>query len=343
MKRREPFLDILRIISIFLVLYVHTGEELMYSWIGKNGLKLFLGMSMTQLSVCGTSIFFIISGYLLLDKEESVLYLLKHRVLRFGILLFAFGFIQQFYEAVIYNNLQNLDFMTMFKRIYSSYVIGQYWFLYSYFAFLLILPFLRAMVKNISTNQAVYLIAVYLIVEVFADLCERLLKLNRPAIVIPVLDTIIFLPVIGYFIKHTLENILKNKKSRIAIYVFGFLSWLFSVVYGIHTYKKHGETYGIDGLYIVVAVCLFIFVREIFSKRDFPDGTVKLLEIIGHATLLIYLAEIQFKAATHFVYSTLQPYLGCGLSGTIWLVVCMLFGTIVTFLLRLLPGIKKLI
>lgn len=342
MKKREMFLDVLRIISIFLVLYVHTGQEAMYAWIGKSGIEFYFGMLLTQLATCGTSIFFLISGYLLLDREESIGELLKHRVLRYIILLVTFGIIQQLYEAVVYDTVKEMSVHNIANRIYSGDVIGQYWFLYAYLGMLLILPFLRLIAKQITSEQAKFLIALFAIFEILAAFFEKIFNLNSIGLSIPLLDATVILPLTGSFVKTALRNEVEKKHVRIVLYCTGAFSLALQIFYASHTYRNWEASYGISGLYIVVSVAIFVLVRQMLLNREVPEKIGKMMALMGRAVLLIYLAEVQLKAATHFIYVFTQPHITWFFATILWLTATVLLGMGISFILSLIPGIRKL-
>ena len=119
-------------------------------------------MAMYVIASAGPTIFFFISGGLLLEKEESIKDVLLKRVLRYTVLLAVFKLIQLLiliktnpaYTEIYRTNPVN----TVLKVLYSDEVIVQYWFLHSYLAFLLVLPFLRAMVQKLKDEYLIYIL-----------------------------------------------------------------------------------------------------------------------------------------------------------------------------------------
>lgn len=91
---RRVYLDIVRIVAIFLVLYTHISAD---------GLRLYkvsenLSIQIPYLFIdcfrtINNPLLFMVSGVLLLGKEESIRVVWKRRVLRFAIVLVTFSYI----------------------------------------------------------------------------------------------------------------------------------------------------------------------------------------------------------------------------------------------------------
>lgn len=107
---RKTYLDLLRIIAIVLVLFMHVdGYDLYLTSKNLRWIHIFM-MLVPKISV---PLFLMISGALLLRKTESIKYTLKHRVLRMAIVLVVFSALV-FYARRGYFNLY--DFLWIFYR-----------------------------------------------------------------------------------------------------------------------------------------------------------------------------------------------------------------------------------
>lgn len=97
-QERVVYLDAMRIIAIFFVLFNHSSEYSLYQTSG--GPEQWIYMFIAIVTRINVPLFLMISGTLLLDKEESYKLLLGKRVLRFSlvIVLFEFGL----YNRILY-------------------------------------------------------------------------------------------------------------------------------------------------------------------------------------------------------------------------------------------------
>ena len=115
--------------------------------------------------------FFMISGALLLNKEESIKTLYKKRVLRIVIVIVIASLIQYIY--IIRNNLGSFNLITFIKTIYKKPIVTPYWYLYSYLSYLITLPFLRNMVKNMKKEHYYYLFCIYIVYRIVFPIIKQ--------------------------------------------------------------------------------------------------------------------------------------------------------------------------
>lgn len=140
-KKRVVFLDILRVIAIIMVLFNHR-----YTYWGPEqnmtsmSPKLFLALALSCLCKCGPPLFFMVSGTLLLGREESFSRILKHRVMRIIIVMLI---------CSVYLSRNSLSM----KTILQNFLSGENWYFYAYIGYLLMLPFLRKIAVNASVKD----------------------------------------------------------------------------------------------------------------------------------------------------------------------------------------------
>ena len=134
---RKVFLDLIKIIAILMVLYNHrytyTGAPDWTVWKFSH----IVLQTLATLCRCGVPLFFLASGVVLLRKEESFAVILKHRLLRIFIVMILCTFIRAAGNYSI-PNLVNVFFT------------GLNWYLWAYFDYLLMLPFLRKIALHTS-------------------------------------------------------------------------------------------------------------------------------------------------------------------------------------------------
>lgn len=163
-QREKPYLDILRLVAILLVVFNHTNGFYYSSYSGGDweywGLLL-----QNQVVKMAVPLFFMVSGALLLTKEESISELWKKRILRFIVVFFIIAVVQ--YAFFCYWNDESFSPSHIYKLMYCN--LGEHncfyahWFLYAYVGMLIMLPFLRIVAKNISVRIFAYLFGVQLL------------------------------------------------------------------------------------------------------------------------------------------------------------------------------------
>lgn len=147
MKKRNVGFDVIRIFAILCVLYNHREAFYYYNNVPFGGLRYYLLVSASVISRCGPPIFLMISGILLLDKEESFLTIIKHRLSRILIVMLVISI----YAKMFWPLAKDLTVLTIFTSKLN-------WYLYAYCAYLLMLPILRVISKNITIQLAYYFI-----------------------------------------------------------------------------------------------------------------------------------------------------------------------------------------
>ena len=159
-KKHRSDLDLIRIVAILFVIYNHTGI-----WGYMHFTTHFDAEAMQFVSpvfwpemvlsmLCKTAVplFFMISGSLLLGKEESFKAILKHRISRIAAVLFLFSL----YYFFVFHIYQTEDRQSFFRILYSDSMISPLWFLYSYMAYLFLLPLMRSCVKGMEKKHYWY-------------------------------------------------------------------------------------------------------------------------------------------------------------------------------------------
>ncbi len=154
--RREVWADIARITAIFFIILAHTillKDHQPKSLLVSNFYHIF-GNS-------GAPLFFILSGYFLLSKNESANFFYKKRLARiFFPWIFwtlAMTLINLFYYQT------NLGFFSEFKKSFFGF-----WFLPIIFIFYLLTPLFKNLLHNSSPKQIFFLIFIwYLSVSFF--------------------------------------------------------------------------------------------------------------------------------------------------------------------------------
>ena len=353
-KSRKTYLDILRIIAIFFVLYAHTDRFAIHHYLVEGSAASFwVSLILQQITPINTAVFFAISGILLLKKEESVKELFRHRILRYIIIIIIFDFIQYCYNY--HNNPEiGFDIGIILKRMYATTMITQYWYLYTYLAFLLILPYLRVLIKNMSEKMAKYLIGGFIVINGILPLVEILWENDRLAVSIPLFVNIIIYPFLGYYLEYEWYEKLVAKKRLIVSNVILVAALLLNVWYSYCRMQQGSYYICADGLVMIQVAVLYLDVRFIYDcivrkKNKKANGESsqgvfsKILQVCGTGTFMIYLLEPQLREGYQFIYDNLYLVIGWLPATVLWLLAAMVTGIIISFVLRLIPFVRKFI
>jgi surface polysaccharide O-acyltransferase-like enzyme len=153
-----PWVNFMRLVGAFLVVLAHVDV-----WGGGPdwAQKIFYTLSRN-----GVPLFFLMSGYLLLSKQEDTWTFFKKRASR---ILIPFLFWSIFYDAVVSNSFAEtgitLDaILKMFIRILRGPRAPHLWFFYSLIGLYFFTPILRLFIAKAKNSDILYYIALWFII-----------------------------------------------------------------------------------------------------------------------------------------------------------------------------------
>lgn len=332
-KKRLVYLDILRIMAAFLVIFNHLPGYKLYSVSG--GLKQVFYLFLTMITRMNTPLFMMISGALLIDKEENYVTLFKKRILRFLIVIVVAN-------SIIWFLYFPIDLKKLFLGIVGGKIQGSYWYLYSYLGMLFCLPFIRKMAKNLATNDFWFMLIVHFIyvsiipcINFFLEFNGDVIQLSSNFNVLLMIESSIFYPLMGYWLSIVdLEKV--NRKiiiGTIVVTLMGITIESAFTVYEGHT-SEYTQHYVMLFDYLV-AICCFIIVRKIFSYISVSRNAENVLALLGSVTFGVYLFDPMIKKYLYSVIEDiLEPILPTLLVSLIWCLISFAICGSITYLLR---------
>ncbi|MBE5870220.1 MAG: acyltransferase [Lachnospiraceae bacterium] len=341
-KQRIIYYDILRIVAIFGVLFNHTGARgyTLYQTCDSSWLQL-LEMTVTVFCKMGVYIFFMISGALLLKREQEET---KKEISRFvriaAALLLGSGGIYLYNVFAGNIPLNPVDFLL---KIYQGNLATSYWYLYAYLEFLLLLPFLRILAHKLSDRQFVYLFVLYLVFFDVISLCNLLVEGGCALSMPPVLEKAVFFPLLGYYADCRFKVGRKHLKYLTCAGLTGFLVNIV-LMYWKHTVS--GE-WGSDPFLFFIeiwSVTLFLTVKRMTTDMKISPGFSRLIAALGKSTFGIYLFEFFLKKIVDLVFLRIHIQWQNRLIDTVvYLVILFAFGAGAVTALSKLPILKKIL
>lgn len=352
MKNRKVYFDILRIVAILCVIYNHTNERgyYLYAFPANIGLRIFYIIVAAFIAI-GVPIFFMISGALLLDKEESISTLYKKRVLRIIMVLIIFSLLQFAFRFL--NGTATLSIRWLADNMISDNIIASYWFLYSYLGFLIILPLLRKIVKALDNIDFVYLIGLYLVIEGILPVVLYLIGYDsyNSFFDLPFFDRVIIFPLVGYFLdkrllleKYNLQTAIKLSLASLgALAIFVAMTLYRDLPYEeFTTYDKGLYT---CGLTLIIDITVFYLAKYLWDIRnDYSSNRgTKLIAMMGSGVFGVYLIEGNIRYYTEFIYDEMSGFIGHFPAAIVWVLLTFVIGLLISWLMKCIPGLKKLL
>lgn len=341
--KRQVYFDVLRIIAILCVLFNHSGESgyFIFTLTDKIPLQI-ISILVSSLSKMGVPLFFMISGALLLKKEESLKDLYLKRVLRYIIIIFVFCGLYYFYQCQL--NHTPFDFKEMIRQTTTGQTQTSYWFLYSYLGFLVSLPLLRKIATAFSEKDYIYLICLYITgVGIFGLLARTFI--GQIVVYIPFAVDILAYPLLGYFFA---EKQSSREDSRKILWLMIFLAIIGLILniaiteYDNYLFKGWNES-GLSAFVILPTIATFYITKYIFDRVTVPSALRKILCTLGSCTFGVYVLECYIKAYFGPYLQRVLAFLPYTVENMLYIVLIMLTGCGVTYIFKKIPVVQKLL
>ena len=348
-SRRLVHLDLLRLLAIYFVVFNHTGDRGYMLFADRMDSPLFFLYLLTSvLCKVAVPLFFMISGALLLSKQEPIGKLLSKRILRMAVVLVLVSIP---YYVWLHKD-QGLGIFDFLTYIYGNSASTSLWYLYSYIALLLMMPFLRSMVKGMKRADFRYLIAGYLVMVGVIPCVEHCLWGGDKTMHLSFTPALfltqnLFYALAGYYVEHRVD--LRNC-NRTLMWLGGLLNVIGLAVTLVLTHrlllsgeKDPAQLEQFFNCFICIpAICLYMLVKH-FGSRVKSLRMQKVISTLGAAVFGVYLIEKFSRALTGIVYELLAPLIGSFAASLIWCLAVVLLSLLIVVPAKHIPGLRKVV
>lgn len=240
-----------------------------------------------------------------------------------------------------------------FSWIYSNSASTSLWYLYSYLALLLILPFLRSLVKNIQKCDYLYLICGYLLFVGVLP-CSEYLVFREIGVLHESLSPVLFITqnvfyaLMGYYFEHIFEEAGHYKRnlvvgiglSIVSVLITCFITYYQVWIEGISDPQQMERFF--NCFICIPTITVYCLIKR-FETKIKNAGICKYISVLGSAVFGVYLIEKIMRAFSDIVYQLLFPFVGSFIASLIWCAVVLCLGLIVVIPLKHIPFIKKIV
>ncbi len=320
-NKKIVYVELLRIIAIFFVIFNHTNQRgfVHFTLYEIGSFEYWFYMFFSLIAGISIPVFFMISGMLLLDKkDESIGYIWKHRIPKYVFVLLFFSFFQ--YLIINRFDVHAFSLKEYFLLTYTSGVIMPYWYLYVYIAFLIALPFIRKMARDINEHEFLYLVGFYILFNGIICILQYVLSngtvyINEYLSPAVLFHNIVFYPLIGYYLGNKIKTV-NTKKLLVCFFLF-LISVLLTAYITDYKIKLTGDLGEGDVITFyrstrpLQAIFIFLFVRKAFENKKLPGIVEKVILSIGKCTFGIYLIEDTLRESLNFIYVYLSSKVDC--------------------------------
>lgn len=361
MQSRKVYLDAMRIVAILLVLFNHLPAYHLFH--NGRGAALVGGMAMSVLTRINVPLFAMVSGALLLGRTESYADLWRKRISRMLLVIVIF-------EAAIYVEFH-------FTRNYDLSLCGflygmlggslrgftSYWFLYAYVGFLVMLPFLRSVARQMRRADFLWLVAFQVLITTVVPLASLVLQLAglpafklSPNFVVS-LSTVglYFYPLIGFWIDRNVDvaALTRRQWAVMGVVVFGgmLMAGLATWAYD-ENFKGYTQNYLGLTAYLTTAF-VFLTFKRIFSAATFtaPQAATapgalaaRVLTTVGSLVFGVYLMDQALKLVLYEeIKPTLTDAIGTFGFSLVWCLVSLVICGAATWILKRLPLFRNIL
>lgn len=353
---KKVYYEWIRCIACFLVIFNHVKGFTLF--MNSSGVKQVIYMILSVLTKINVPLFFMVSGALLLDRQEDIVTVLKKRISRICsvILLFELGI---YLECHLYAIIQGREHEFTVKRyLYGVFAreleeTGAYWYLYAYLGFLLLLPVIQKIARQMSRQDFYTLLVLHFLVCTLLPVCNLFLQMTgNDEIVLAgefsvALATFpaFFYPLEGYYLDHISDigSLSKRQWAILTATVFAGIS--LSCLCSFWEGAERGNFISLfDYLLAIDAFVLIKYVVVIKYPVLSTGRIAKAVCFLGSLTFGIYLLDHYLKLVLYQRYeSFMERWLPSMVTSLGWCVISMIIGGFVTYLLKKMPLFRKLL
>lgn len=192
-----------------------------------------------------------------------------------------------------------------FGQIYESDWNFSYWYLYAYISFLISLPLIKRLAQNLTNKEYVYMLVLYAFFNMFLPSVQYLAfkgehYLNRNISVGWMSTTIVFFPLVGYFLTHRAKEFWNSKKilllwliNIVTILISSYLTYYRAQVMGV---CNEGSSQAFHSTFVLVnCVAIFVTCQYLNNHFNIIKRIEKPLISIGGCTFGVYLLHVAIK------------------------------------------------
>ncbi len=346
-KTPKTYLDVLKVLAIFLVLWNHTDT-------GFDLYNRVLDMPQHMLYLCfsifdkiAVPLFFMCSGALLLGREESWRKLLTHRVRRFALILLivsAINYLQY------YNDSSRFSFYDFISRLYTGSVRTPLWYLYAYLAFLLSLPFLRKLARCMRDQDYFWLLGFFIVTQLLSVVDFFWFQgenYHSSDFRFFTSQNYVVYSLFGFYIERVMKKERLNMETLTVLVMLSALSvgatylltqWRMAY---LHVWTTNNSQAFLNTFIAVPSITVFFFAKLWYTRHPVSERAAAVWALLSAGTFGTYLFERFWRDNTEAVFDLMYDKLGSFGSSLVHILAACALGIAMTLLYKLVTGIMK--
>lgn len=286
------WVDLIRVVAIFLVVVIHVSGQLTNVWGKIPNDQWIIADIYGGIARISVPLFFMISGYLLLPRSESLSVFYTKRMTKLLIPLVVWSLIYLGWYCGNHPNTCTPSLVWDLLLVQGTYY--HLWFLYSLISIYLILPVLRLMIKPDTDKRILwYLIGLWLIFQPGLSIAHKFwnfsIKINAP----------LATGFVCYFVLGYLLGEITLLRARIILTAVIWVICSLITIIGTYLFTRNsGQFEGFFYDFVSINVILasgaaFLLLRSISESRPFTSPNLHaILRTLATSTFGIYLIHI---------------------------------------------------
>ena len=227
-SNKKVHLEVMRIFATFFVIYNHTGLNgfLHHLTLEMTTMKYWVYLFLSIFCKFSVPLFLMISGALLIKKEETMGRIFKIRISKIIIALIGISFLHYIYQ--LKGGRDKFNLLYFLRVILTGQWSAHLWYLYMFIAYLICLPILRVLANNMEKKHFEYIIWMSLAIK-FLSVIEFFLwqgryEFNGYLKCEWFVSDILLFPLVGYFWENIVEIDKINKKHILMMWIINMVS-----------------------------------------------------------------------------------------------------------------------
>lgn len=362
-QRNKIYLDIIRLVAIFCVVYNHTPGFDVPAYEGWNQPGYWGALVVNQLVKMAVPLFFMVTGALLLVKEESIGELFRKRVLRFAMVVVLITIVQ--FAFYCCSSQEGFSLKILLSQFYQGVICNEFrasWFLYAYVGMLLMLPFIRPITRCAADAVFVYLFAVQFVfccAMPAAALCmgeyEGYSVYSNWILFQPEIDTLpysagycVFYLLAGYFLEHRVSERFWQKHSSALLMVAGLC-----IVAAVVCMDTTRRIQGVSSLHEAVVfqtaflpipcAVFYLALKSRCMRVEFGQTTKRIVAALGAAVFTVMLTENLFRISWVGLWDMLSSHMPVIPAALIYSGIICVAALLLGLVLKRVPFLKRIL
>ncbi|MBF0176729.1 MAG: acyltransferase family protein [Magnetococcales bacterium] len=291
MNSNIVWIDILRIIGTFSVVWIHSAAPLLYKFNKISIMNWWVGNIYDSMARMCVPLFFMISGFLLLNKSEAPSVFFQKRLYKVVLPLIAWSILYILWKHYI-EGKGSPSFYIFFSLVITP-AYFHLWFLYAIIGIYLFMPILRIITQHSSNETLYYFVFLWFVAVSVIPFFEMLTGIKS------VIDLQMISGYIGYFVLGLLLGEVKVNAKFFILSVVVFIVSVFATAFSTYYFTVErgvfvGYFYGhLTPNVIVMSISFFVFIKYLSENSSIINNAKakKIIEPLSAASFGIYLVH----------------------------------------------------